>query len=370
MTEITNNITSLNTGLNNVVGNLSQAKTDIRKIPVNADADGNADIKYLNKINDPYAASPSSTVASGFNTILGSSNNGGIVGTFYGSITAVYDTLSGIQSSSGSFTSGSASFNSSVGSITADLANVQTQINDLDASVKSGLEIMDTPKDIGNLVINLIYGIALGIAVLALLGVILMTFCDKYKCRYLMYFSCVILFFFGLLGFIIAILFSIVVPVMYFFCEWLDVTITSTGFNTNTQKFISDTQVQTIISSCLVGGTGDIMSAVGGASIGTTINGLRDSIKNTNSFNTSSQSAEIDTAIANITATITGFRDGVIPDLSDSDSITALTAITRMQDFSGCPSSPADSWVPSMANTSLIGCSISASTVNPSSCSV
>ncbi len=140
----------------------------------------------------------------------------------------------------------------------------------------------------GTLVINLIYGIALGLAVLALLGVVLMTFCDKYKCRYLMYFSCVFLFFFGVLGFLIAIIFSILVPVMYFMCEWLDVTVSSTGFDTNVQKFISDATIRGYITPCLSGGSGDLLGAVGGATIATTINGLRDSVQDTNTFNTTS----------------------------------------------------------------------------------
>ncbi len=70
----------------------------------------------------------------------------------------------------------------------------------------------------GTLVINLIYGVMLGLSVLALLGVVLMTFCDKYKCRYLMYFSCVSLFFLGILGFLLAIIFSIIVPILFLMC--------------------------------------------------------------------------------------------------------------------------------------------------------
>jgi len=276
--------------------------------------------------------------------------------------------LSGIKSSASSFASGATGFSSSIGSITSDLNSVQTQITDLDNSMKDGLDLMETPKTIGTLVINLIYGIALGLAALALLGVILMTFCDKYKCRYLMYFSCVILFFFGILGFLLAIIFSIIVPVMYLFCEWLDVTITSSGFTANTQKFISDAQVQNILSSCLVGGSGDIMAAVGGASIGNTMNNLTSAITYTSAFNTSSETASISTAITNITATITSFRMGVTPDITDGDSLAALLAVTKMQDFTGCPASPVDSYVPSMSNTTSIGCSITASTVDSTSC--
>lgn len=230
---------------------------------------------------------------------------------------------------------------------------------------------MNTPKTMGTLVINLIYGIALGVSVLALLGVILMTFCDKYKCRYLMYFSCVILFFFGILGFFLAIIFSIIVPVVFFLCEWMDVTITTTGFNSNTQKFLTDTQVQNIISTCLVGGTGDIMGAVGGASISTTINGLKNAVTNTVTFNTTSQIVAMDAALTTITTVVNGFRDGVIPDVSDSDSIIALNAVASSQSFGACADTAPDSWVLSMANTSMVSCQVSGgATINPTTCPV
>ncbi len=370
MATINSSINDLNGNISGVVTNLATAKSDIQLVPNNANADGNAVITYNTKISDTFG-STSGTTPSLFVAILGSSNNGGIIGSIYSSISATYDTLNGIKSSSGAFTSGASGFTSAVGSMTSDLTNVQNQINNLDSSVRSGLQLMDTPKTIGSLVISLIYGIALGISVLALLGVVLMTFCDKYKCRYLMYFSCVILFFFGLLGFLIAIIFSVIVPVMFFLCEWLDVTITSSGFQTNTQKLLSDPQVQTIISSCLVGGSGDIMGAVGGASISTTINGLKDSITNTNTFNTTSQSDSINTAMNNITTTINGFANGVIPDVSDSDSIAALNSVANGQGFGACAGTSPDSWVLSMSNTSTVACQVSGgATVVPSgSCS-
>lgn len=279
-------MTNLDSGLTTIVNDLSTAKDDIQKVPRGVPSGGNAVLDYNIKISDPYG-STTGTYSSDFVTVLGSSDTNGTIGTLYTSIQTGYTTLNGIKSSAAGFASGAAGFSSSIGGITSDLTNVQTQINDLDNSMKDALDLMETPKTIGTLVINLIYGIALGLAALALLGVILMTFCDKYKCRYLMYFSCVILFFFGILGFLLAIIFSIIVPVMYLLCEWLDVTITSSGFTANTQKFISDAQVQNILSSCLVGGSGDIMAAVGGATIGNTMNDLTGAITYTSAFNTS-----------------------------------------------------------------------------------
>ena len=292
-----------------MVPHLNTMKDNIQKVPNNVLAGGNAPLIYKTKISDTFG-STTGTSESLFVPILGSSNTSGIIGTFYTSFSSTTSTLDSIKTGASAFAGGSGAFSSSIGSITNDLGKVKTQMNDLDKSLSSILDLMDTPKSAGTLVISLIYGVMLGLSILALLGVVLMTFCDKYKCRYLMYFSCVFLFFLGILGFLIAIIFSIIVPAMFLLCEWLDVTVTSTGFAGNTQKFISDTQVQNIIGSCLVGGTGDIIAAVGGASIGTTINGLKDSITKTDAFNTTATMADITTALNNITASINKFKNG------------------------------------------------------------
>lgn len=215
MGTINTSLYNLNTSLGTITTHLTTTQTDIQKVPNNVAADGNAVINY----NSPIGTAGSSTpLASGFVSVLGSSGNSGIIGEFYSKISSTYSTLNTIMGGTSGFVSGSGGLTSSIGTMTTTLNNVQTQINDLDGSVYSALNILSTPKTIGTLVINLIYGIALGLAALALLGVILMTFCDKYKCRYLMYFSCVILFFIGIIGFLVAIIFSIIVPVLYLFC--------------------------------------------------------------------------------------------------------------------------------------------------------
>lgn len=302
-------LSTLNNTLDSMVPNLQTMRNNIQKVPNNALAGGNAPLIYNTRISDTFGTT-TTTTESIFAGILGSSNTSGIIGTFFTSFSSTTDTLDSIRSGAASFVGGAGSFGPSISSVTSDLNNVKAQINDLDSSLSSILDVMETPKSAGTLVISLIYGIMLGLSVLALLGVVLMTFCDKYKCRYLMYFSCVILFFLGILGFLIAIIFSILVPVFFLLCEWLDVTMTSTGFITNTQSVLSDVQVRNIVSSCLVGGNGDIISAIGVGSVTTTINGLRDSIQKTSSFNTSQTLADINTALANITQSINKFKNG------------------------------------------------------------
>lgn len=146
-------------------------------------------------------------------------------------------------------------------------------------------------------------------------------------------------------------------------------TITSSGFTANSQKFITDVQVQTILSSCLIGGSGDIMGAVGGATISNTLNGLKNAVTNTVTFNTTSQINAMDSALTSITSVINGFRDGTIPDVADSDSILSLQTVANSQSFGACANTAPDSWVLSMANTTMVQCQVSGgTTVNPTTC--
>lgn len=143
-----------------------------------------------------------------------------------------------------------------------------------------------------------------------------------------MYFSCVILFFFAVLGFLIAIVFSLLIPLMYWSCEWLDTTFGSTtGFNANIGGLITDLSTRQKIQTCVKGGNGDLMSAISPSAL-TDLNTLKSSIAGGTNFNTSSFSNAITTATTDITAMIDNFKNGVIPDVTDTDSVAALVKIS------------------------------------------
>jgi hypothetical protein len=264
----------------------------------------------------------------------------------YSSLSNTTTLLNSIQTGASGFSSGISNFQSSTANINSDLTKVKNQITDFDSSLSSTLSLIDTPKKMGTMVISIVYGVMLGLSVLALLGVVLMTFCDKYKCRYLMYFSCVILFFLGILGFLIAMIFSIIVPVLYLLCGWLDVTVTTAGFAGNTQKFLSDASVRNIIGSCLVGGTGDILGAIGGASVSAPINDLKDAVQKTKSFNTTAISGTITSNLNQITATLTDFQFGRIIDIDDANAIITLNSLATPAS-GGCTQLANDGYVPS-----------------------
>lgn len=370
---VNTSMTNLNSTLNGLGAIFIAMAENVKKVP-----DGLGGPAVINYMGDIGTAGASTPIASAFVDVLGDDTKpDSVVGGLYPTLSSLGALLNDIKAGSAGFAGQIDSFTGQIGAITNDLDKVRVQMRDLDNSLSSSLDILETPKSMGTLVISLIYGIMLGLSVLALLGVVLMTFCDKYKCRYLMYFSCVILFFLGILGFLIAIIFSIIVPVMFFLCEWLDVTLQSSTFSGNTGKFLSDNQVRNIIGTCLPGGTGDIISVVGGASVGTAINGLKDAMSKINDFNTTQRSNNITTNLGQVSDLLMDFRYGRIIDITDMGALFTLNTIASP---SGCAPVVDDMYVPStrakttafplpaiLSSATGISCSLPA-VVNSTSC--
>jgi hypothetical protein len=74
-----------------------------------------------------------------------------------------------------------------------------------------------------------IFAVCLLLGVLGLIGVVLLVFFKMYSFRYLVYGACGVLIFFGLLTFILAVLFSIITPGFYFGCGYLEASLSSPG---------------------------------------------------------------------------------------------------------------------------------------------
>lgn len=160
---------------------------------------------------------------------------------------------------------------------------ISTPITGADGTV-AGLDDQVTPiMKIVTMVVTAIFGVFIGLGVLSIIGTLLMTFCDKASCRYLIYFVCVILLVLGILSFLLATLFSIVTPVLYLGCDFLSTSLSSsTNFNTNIGKIL-DVSVTNYLAVCLPGGSGDLISQLGVDLTG--INGLKDSVSSMRLFN-------------------------------------------------------------------------------------
>jgi hypothetical protein len=91
------------------------------------------------------------------------------------------------------------------------------------------MDTVSSKKPLINLGVQVVYGVTVGLASMMLLGALLVAFCDKPKCRYLMYFACFLLFFIGLVGFLMSIIFSFITPVVYFGCQFIDFSLSSSA---------------------------------------------------------------------------------------------------------------------------------------------
>lgn len=102
------------------------------------------------------------------------------------------------------------------------------------------------------------FAVVIGLSVLVLIGVILTAFFDKPRCRFCMYFFCIIMVLILILGFLISALLSVLTPIMYMSCTVLNPGLnTQAGFlNLTANLGLQGNQVASIMSVCLPGGNG------------------------------------------------------------------------------------------------------------------
>jgi hypothetical protein len=165
----------------------------------------------------------------------------------------------------------------------------------LDSTFLSTHDSINSIMNMVTLVVTAIFGVFIGLGVLSILGTVLMTFCDKYSCRYLVYFVCVILFILGIISFLLAFIFSIITPILYLGCDFINVSVSSsTAFNANLGNLLG-TQISPLLSVCLPGGTGDLINQIQGVDM-SAINGLTNTISSMQSFSVVSLQNGVNTA--------------------------------------------------------------------------
>ena len=239
LSTINSSMANLQTGSANMTAVLTagdQALNDTAKIPNNVVAGGDMSaIAY----NTPFnSGSATGTINSVFPSALGSSTTGGYVGTLYTTINSVISSITTISTAAASFVSEVTNFQAAVGTLQTTVQNFTTYMTDLDNSLYSTLQVLDQRQGDINLGVRLVYGTTIAIASMMLLGALLVAFCDKVQCRYLMYVSCVLLFFIGVAGFLLSVLFSLMVPTVYFGCQFMNFSLASSSNFDSTFVFI------------------------------------------------------------------------------------------------------------------------------------
>lgn len=114
-------------------------------------------------------------------------------------------------------------------SLRTTVQNFTNYATGLDASLSTTLKTVNDNQDHVNLAVKLLYGLTIGIACVMMLSVLLIAFCDRVKCRYLLYGTCVLLFFIGTLGFLLSVVFSVAAPAVFFGCQFMDYSFSSSA---------------------------------------------------------------------------------------------------------------------------------------------
>ena len=181
------------------------------------------------------------------------------------------------------FSSQFSSVGTTITSALDPLDSLKSLLTGLDSSFSSLNDAVSPIMNTVTLAVTAIFGVFIGLGVLSILGTVLMTFCDKYSCRYLVYFVCVILFILGIISFLLAFIFSIITPILYLGCDFINVSVSSpTAFNTNLGSQLGS-QISPLLSVCLPGGSGDIINQIQGVNM-SAITGLTSAISSMQSF--------------------------------------------------------------------------------------
>ena len=76
---------------------------------------------------------------------------------------------------------------------------------------------------------QVVYGVTISLAGVMMVGALLVAFCKRVNCRYLIYVACFFIFFVALMGFAMSVMFSIVTPMVYFGCDFIDYSLASSA---------------------------------------------------------------------------------------------------------------------------------------------
>lgn len=213
--------------------NVDAARTLVQQIPNPAGPLYQLTLQYLSAIDQSAGTTAIDPL---FKPILGDySQTSTLVGGLYTVIDGIRTFISDTRSSGSTFSTSFGSVNTEIPNIQDNINTIVDSLDKVDKNLNSPLKLFKTAGSNGNMGLQAFYGVLIGFSFFALLGTLLTVCCDKYKCRYLMYFSCIFLFIAGLLSFLLSSFFSMFIPPITWGCSFLDVALSSkSGFTGNT----------------------------------------------------------------------------------------------------------------------------------------
>lgn len=214
------------TAMYNAKQALSTAKTDVTKVPTGV-ANAHLTITYT------LPVSGTGSYNSYFpDTVLGNSSSATttIVGANLQLLNSMETLLDAIANNASSFASASGSFNTAtVDSAKQQIDDLIKQVADYDTKITDYHNNYYTYVKAGSItIIAAVFSFVIIFSVLGLIATILMTFCDKYSCRYLLYCACCWLLIMGIISFAIATVLSIFSPIVVTSCGTIKNALSST----------------------------------------------------------------------------------------------------------------------------------------------
>jgi hypothetical protein len=245
-----------------------------------------------------------------------------------------------------------------------DMANLVVGFDDM---ISGGNDTISPIMNIVTIAVTAFFGVFIGFGVLGIIATLLMTFCDKFSCRYLLYFICFFFVILGMLSFFLAILFSVFTPVLYFGCDFLTTAISSgANFNTNLGSVVGS-QLSSYLGVCLPGGSGDIINQLGNVDL-SAINNLTSVVNNINTFRAATLQTGVETALDTLDSLIDQYYYTDLFDFSSSSDQTIMRNIATPSGYTCSVNGfSQDSWIPSLRQTT-IGCSGTTSSATSTNC--
>lgn len=261
--DISNNFTAVKTSVDNVQSTANTIRGNIETLGL-----GGANSSFSLTYTDPTPASSSYTALSGFSSILGTPTTSDTLSyIMYAIIDALYSAMGTLSTNINNIdtVTGNGDLKSQITQGVDSFSPINDQIDALDDTIYEMFGVVGPILGYIRLAVLIFFSVALGLGTLVVIGVVFMTFCDKPKCRYLMYIPCILITIIVVLGFLIAVILSIMAPVLYMGC-----TVLNTGLDTQ-QGFVNLTgnlglngnNITSLVSVCLPGGDGKILEALG-----------------------------------------------------------------------------------------------------------
>jgi hypothetical protein len=216
---LSSNLTAIIAAVNNFVStnpDMIAAQTATNTLLTDiVNGDGNSGNGVPSIVYGPTVGSQTSI----FPSVYGSYNTSGSLYTFYSGIANIKGTLTTISSNADAFISNSAAVSSAITTANNTIGPLIVSLNNLDQQTSILANSLVYSKYV-TISVQVYSSVALSMAVLCLVGAILMTFRQKYRCRYLIYFTCVFMVILAIFGFLITSFLSIALPLTSWTCDY------------------------------------------------------------------------------------------------------------------------------------------------------